>query len=188
LFEVCRSELGFPGGNKVRFTLPSGQALRHEPSSTERQLPALPFFPGNKDPLHVLGLFSCQISGQINSNQCWSRRRPSRISTEPSAGRRRSQVRSVPLVSPLNELARSNPSDVMSRNSTSAKNFGSTPVAFGFLIALVNFDFGLTTFVKVLTVRLYAVQSRPHPERRTTRLLRKGGFVAVRHSFLASTF
>ena len=34
----------------------------------------------------------------------------------------------------LNELARSKPSDVMSRYSTSAKNFGSTHVAFGFLM------------------------------------------------------
>jgi hypothetical protein len=49
------------------------------------------------------------------------------------------QVRSDPLESPLKELARSNPSDVMSRYSTSAKNFGSTHVAFGFLMALVSF-------------------------------------------------
>ena len=48
----------------------AGQTLRHEPSSTARQLPALPFFPGNKDQLHLLGLFSCQIGSQINSKQC----------------------------------------------------------------------------------------------------------------------
>jgi hypothetical protein len=47
----------------------------------------------------------------------------------------------VPLVSPLNELARSKPSEVMSRYSTSAKNFGSTHVAFGFLIARVSLLF-----------------------------------------------
>jgi len=51
-------------------------------------------------------------------------------------------VRRVPLISPLNELARSKPSDVVSRYSTSATNFGSTHVAFGFLIALVSFDSG----------------------------------------------
>ena len=41
---------------------------------------------------------------------------------------------------PLNELARSKPSDV----SMSAKNFGSTHVVFGFLMGLVSLDFGLT--------------------------------------------
>jgi len=40
----------------------------------------------------------------------------------------------------LKELARNKPSDVMSRYSTSAKNFGTTQVAFGFLMALVSFD------------------------------------------------
>lgn len=45
----------------------------------------------------------------------------------------------------MNELARSRPSDVMSRYSTSAKNFGSTQIAFGFLIGFVSFDLGLTT-------------------------------------------
>ena len=47
--------------------------------------------------------------------------------------------------SPLKELARSKPSDVMSLYSTSAKNIGSTHVAFGFLMGLVSFDLGLTT-------------------------------------------
>jgi hypothetical protein len=51
-------------------------------------------------------------------------------------------VRRVPLDSPLKELARSKPSDVMSRNSTSAKNFGSTHVAFGFLMGLVTLTSG----------------------------------------------
>jgi len=50
----------------------------------------------------------------------------------------RCQVRPVPLNNPLNELARSKPSDVMSLYSTSAKNLGSTHVAFGFLIRLVS--------------------------------------------------
>jgi hypothetical protein len=45
----------------------------------------------------------------------------------------------------LNELCRSSPSDVMSRYSMSAKNVGSTHVAFGFLIGFVSLDFGLTT-------------------------------------------
>ena len=57
----------------------------------------------------------------------------------------RRQVRPVPLDSPLNELARSKPSDVMSVYSTSAKNLGSTHVAFGFLTDRVGFDLGLTT-------------------------------------------
>jgi hypothetical protein len=34
---------------------------------------------------------------------------------------------------------------VMSRNSTSATNDGSTHVALGFRTGLVSFDFGLTT-------------------------------------------
>jgi hypothetical protein len=38
----------------------------------------------------------------------------------------------------------------MSRYSTSAKNFGSTHVAFGFLMVLVSFDFGLTYGVELL--------------------------------------
>ena len=40
---------------------------------------------------------------------------------------------------PLKELARRKPSDVMSLYSTSAKNIGSTHVAFGFLMGLVSF-------------------------------------------------
>ena len=57
----------------------------------------------------------------------------------------RSQVRPVPFDSPLNELARSKPSEVMSRYSTSATKVGSTQVALGFLMGLVSLDFGLTT-------------------------------------------
>ena len=57
---------------------------------------------------------------------------------------RHSYFRGSPRDSLLNELARSKPSDVMSLYSTSAKNFGSTHVAFGFLMGLVSLDFGLT--------------------------------------------
>ena len=51
---------------------------------------------------------------------------------------------------PLNELARSKPSEVMSRYSTSAKNFGSTHVAFGFLMGLVSLDFGTDHGIELL--------------------------------------
>jgi hypothetical protein len=52
--------------------------------------------------------------------------------------------------SPLNELARKRPSEVISRYSTSATKVGSTHVALGFLIGLVSFDFGLTTRIELL--------------------------------------
>ena len=67
------------------------------------------------------------------------------------------------LDSPLNELARSKPSDVMSLYSTSAKNFGSTHVAFGFLMGLVSFDFGLTTASSCLRISLETVRDHPVP-------------------------
>ena len=67
------------------------------------------------------------------------------------------QVRGVPLVSPLNELARK-PSDVNSRYSISAKNFGSTHVALGFLMALVSFGFGVTTVTSCLLIWLEMVR------------------------------
>ena len=54
--------------------------------------------------------------------------------------------------SPLNELARSKPSDVMSRYSISATNDGSTHVALGFLMGLVSLDFGLTTVSSCLRI------------------------------------
>jgi hypothetical protein len=57
----------------------------------------------------------------------------------------RCQGRPVPFDSPLNELARSSPSDVMSLCSSSAKNRGSTHVAFGIPMGLVSFDLGLAT-------------------------------------------
>ena len=62
-------------------------------------------------------------------------------------------------IRPLKELARSKPSDVMALYSTSAKNFGSTHVAFGFLMGVVSFDFGLTTVSSCLRDR--AGPSRP---------------------------
>jgi hypothetical protein len=49
---------------------------------------------------------------------------------------------------PLEALERALPQQpfrVISRYSTSAKNVGSTQVAFGFLIGFVSLDFGLTT-------------------------------------------
>jgi hypothetical protein len=45
----------------------------------------------------------------------------------------------------LNEAARSRPSAVMSRHSTSARNFGSAHVAFASRIGLVSFDVEVTT-------------------------------------------
>ena len=72
-------------------------------------------------------------------------------------------MRPVPFVNPLNELARSKPSDVMSRYSTSAKNFGSTHVAFGFLMGLVSFVFGLTTVSSCFLISLDMVRDQPVP-------------------------
>ena len=63
----------------------------------------------------------------------------------------------------MNELARSKPSDVMSRYSTSAKNFGSTHVAFGFLICLVSLDLGLTTVSSCFLIWLETVRDQPVP-------------------------
>jgi hypothetical protein len=50
----------------------------------------------------------------------------------------------------------------MSLNSTSAKKFGSTHVAFGFLIGLVSFDFGLTTVSSCFLIWLETVRDRPN--------------------------
>lgn len=72
-------------------------------------------------------------------------------------------MRSYFLDRPLNELARSSPSDVMSRYSTSATNDGSTHVAFGFLTGLVSFDFGLTTVSSCLRIWLDTVRDQPVP-------------------------
>jgi len=63
---------------------------------------------------------------------------------------------------PLKELARSNPSDVMSLYSTSAKNFGSTHVAIGFSMGMVSFVFGLTT-VSSFLIWLEIVRDQPVP-------------------------
>ena len=47
---------------------------------------------------------------------------------------------------------------MMSLYSTSAKNFGSTHVAFGFLMDLVSFDFGLTTVSSCFLIWLETVR------------------------------
>lgn len=60
----------------------------------------------------------------------------------------------------MNELCRSNPSDVMSRYSISAVNFGSTHVALGFLIGLVSFDLGLTTVSSCFLIWLETVRDQ----------------------------
>lgn len=56
------------------------------------------------------------------------------------------------LLSPLNELCRRKPSEVMSRYSISAINTGSTQVARGFFTCLVSLDFGLTTVSSCLRI------------------------------------
>src|SRR5450432_2899766 len=60
--------------------------------------------------------------------------------------------------SPLNELCRSSPSEVMSRYSTSAVNDGSTHVAFSFRLGLESFDFGLTTVSSCFLILLDRVR------------------------------
>jgi hypothetical protein len=55
---------------------------------------------------------------------------------------------------PLNELARSSPSEVISRYSISAVNTGSTHVALGFLSGLLNLLFGLATVSRAVLDRL----------------------------------
>jgi hypothetical protein len=62
---------------------------------------------------------------------------------------------------PLNERARNKPSEVMSRYSISAKNCGSTQVAFRLRIALVSFDFGLTTVSSCLRIWVDTVRDQP---------------------------
>jgi hypothetical protein len=51
----------------------------------------------------------------------------------------------------------------MSRYSTSAKNDGSTHVAFGFLMGFVSLDFGLTTVLSCL--RIWPDTVRDHDDR-----------------------
>jgi hypothetical protein len=87
----------------------------------------------------------------------------------------RSQARPVPLDNPLNELLRSKPSDVMSLYSTSAKNIGSTHVAFGFLMGLVSFDLGLTTESSCLRGRVAARRRCLHSARMESQCERAGG-------------
>jgi hypothetical protein len=65
--------------------------------------------------------------------------------------------------SPLNELARKRPSEVMSRYSTSATKVGSTQVAFGFLMGLVSLDLGLTTVSSCFRIWLETVRDHPVP-------------------------
>jgi hypothetical protein len=74
-----------------------------------------------------------------------------------------SQVLRASLVRPLNELCRSSPSDVMSRNSISAVNDGSTQVALSFLIGFVSFDFRLTTVSSCFLIWLDTVLDQPVP-------------------------
>jgi hypothetical protein len=62
---------------------------------------------------------------------------------------------------PLKELARSRPSAVISRYSTSATNFGSTQVVLGALIGFVNFDLELTTVSSCFRIRLETVRDQP---------------------------
>lgn len=52
---------------------------------------------------------------------------------------------SYPRVRPLNELWRRSPSEVISRNSTSAVNDGSTHIALGLRVGFVSLEFGLIT-------------------------------------------
>ena len=59
----------------------------------------------------------------------------------------------------------------MSRYSTSAKNFGSTHVAFGFLIVLVSFDFGLTTVSSCFLIWLETVREGQFPMYLVTALI-----------------
>jgi hypothetical protein len=63
----------------------------------------------------------------------------------------------------LKEAARSSPSAVMSRYSTSATNFGSVQAAFGALIGFVSFDFGLTTVSSCFRIPLETERYQPVP-------------------------
>jgi hypothetical protein len=64
---------------------------------------------------------------------------------------------------PLKELARSRPSAVISRYSTSGTNFGSTQVVLGALIGFVNIDLELTTVSSCFRIRLETVRDQPVP-------------------------
>jgi hypothetical protein len=65
--------------------------------------------------------------------------------------------------SPLNELARKRPTEVISRYSTSATKVGSTHVALGFRIAFVSLDLGLTTVSSCFLIWLETVRDHPVP-------------------------
>jgi hypothetical protein len=62
----------------------------------------------------------------------------------------------------VEKLCLSNPSEVMSRYSTSATKDGSTPMAF-FLIGLVSLDLGLTTVSSCFRIGLEVVRDQPVP-------------------------
>jgi hypothetical protein len=51
----------------------------------------------------------------------------------------------------------------MPRYSTSANKIGPTHVAFGFLIAFVSLDFGLTTVSSCFLIWLETVRDQPVP-------------------------
>ncbi len=64
----------------------------------------------------------------------------------------------------LNELAaQAGLQTMMSRYSISAKNVGSTQVAFGFLIGLVSLALGLTTVSSFFRISLETVRDQPVP-------------------------
>ncbi|MGY4480044.1 hypothetical protein ACVILL_007458 [Bradyrhizobium sp. USDA 3364] len=67
------------------------------------------------------------------------------------------------LETPLNELARSKPSDVMSAVFDLRCKTGSTHVAFDLLSGLLNLLFGLTTLSSALLILLDVVRFRPVP-------------------------
>jgi hypothetical protein len=85
------------------------------------------------------------------------------VFAHPSDAAANRAVRVHAFDSPLNEHARSKPSAVMSRYSTSATNVGSTQVAFGALIGFVSFDLGLTTVSSCFLILLEAVRDHPVP-------------------------
>jgi hypothetical protein len=104
----------------------------------------------------------------------------------------------------LDELCRSSPSEVISRNSTSAKNDGSTHVARGFLIGLVSLDFGLMTVLSCFLISLDTVRDQSVPTCRRTelfsfplsqierrhpgRILHESYLPAIRHCFSLAHF
>jgi hypothetical protein len=70
LFLKCAEVIEFLGRWQQGPLYPSSTSPRAVIHCTA--IACLAVLPGNKDALHLLGLFSCQIGGQINSNQCWA--------------------------------------------------------------------------------------------------------------------